>query len=240
MSKIEAILDMLQIYDGRERIAIERAMHAALKRQLLAPDGGDIDPAYEAELLAQVNAAIKIDADSASINLNAELAPDGERGPAIESRRSAAESFSRTFSAHLEAMAQRVSGIIAIHLFGNASVARADAGRRRMSVLPGVTWAQDGIEITMASVGKGKRFEVELASRAPFTHAPRAISWAVPERFGSEMITVDRFNVNRTDDARYLVEIKKPDLERRLVAISIAKKNGRNDEMISLSPLVEF
>lgn len=151
-------------------------------------------------------------------------------------------SLVRKLPAHLTAMAQRVSAVLRVFLFGvDGNVARADAGRRRASRLPGVTWIQEGIEVTIAAAtGAGKKLEVELAFGSSPGREPRAISWANPKTLSGDGIVVNRFDIHQAGDGRYLVDIKRLDLETRLAAISKAK-NERNDEkVIFLAPLVEF
>jgi putative zinc finger/helix-turn-helix YgiT family protein len=166
-------------------------------------------------------------------------------GPALPERSSKAtvsRGLTPAFCAHLKTMTQYVSDVLTVVLFGvNRAVARADHGRPRARRLPGVTWMQEGATFNIsADVGANKEFEVTLSLDSSDRGEPRAISWADPETLSDDKIVVDRFNVHRVDDGRYFVEINRRDLERRLTAISKAKREKNSEQVIAFSPLAEF
>ncbi len=150
--------------------------------------------------------------------------------------------YARPFSAHLNAMAQRITDLFDVFLFGvNGNIARADDGRRRASRSPGVTWVQEGIELTIAAgIDADRRLEVELFLGSASGREPHTIFWADPKTLSGDNIVVDLFDIHRSGNGRYLVGIKKPELERRLAAISKERNEGHADKAIAFSPLVQF
>src|SRR5690348_13171579 len=51
--------------DSPEYVEVQREIHELLKRRLLAPGGGPVDPSYEASLIAEAKAAMRLKAEAA-------------------------------------------------------------------------------------------------------------------------------------------------------------------------------